>query len=489
MNGLVVATECPTCGAPLDFPEGTNAIRCAHCGSNLLVTGRKRVLSYWVRPRVGVARAVERVRAAAPRALGQVGTPRLAFVPFYRVAGHEFRWERVPRPVPKEPIEPGFWSPGRSAKWVTALHDGDDLVTTISWAADRVRELISARPGPESPRPDRPDPSPRTVADRAVSRRRDPDLRDPVFRDRYVDRTLLASDLPDFGVESLGVRASVLRVDLFRRDALAALGRVVPVDVSAETALAVGMRPMDAGDVLHRTVIGRVLSLIYFPFWTVPIGQDADRRLAIVDAVADSVVKLDAPAALEAGLDRGEERTREVVGFRPLVCPNCGGDLPVRPDDVIFACGGCQRAWQVHGADFSGVVAEVAEVARPPRVAERLKYLPFWVLAAGAGADARRFFAPAFRFRRLKFLADLARKLSGADPAWTPSTLPPPDLHGCHYDAEDAVLLARFTAIGLGREPEPSFTRASLAWFPFRNEHHTWRDPFTGLALPEDLLV
>jgi hypothetical protein len=122
-------------------------------------------------------------------------------------------------------------------------------------------------------------------------------------------------------------------------------------------------------------------------------------------------------------------------------------------------------------------------------VAERLKYLPFWVLAAGAGADARRFFAPAFRFRRLKFLADLARKLSGADPAWTPSTLPPPELHGCHYDAEDAVLLARFTEIGLGREPEPSFTRASLAWFPFWNEHHTWRDPFTGLALPEDLLV
>jgi hypothetical protein len=47
----------------------------------------------------------------------------------------------------------------------------------------------------------------------------------------------------------------------------------------------------------------------------------------------------------------------------------------------------------------------------------------------------------------------------------------------------------RFTEIGLGREPEPGFTRASLAWFPFRNEHHTWRDPFTGLALPEDLLV
>jgi hypothetical protein len=241
-------------------------------------------------------------------------------------------------------------------------------------------------------------------------------------------------------------------------------------------------------------VIGRVLSLIYFPFWTVPIGHDADGPLAIVDAIADRVVRLDAPAALRARLERGEEQASEVAGFRPLVCPNCGGDLPVRPDDVIFACGGCQRAWQLHGADFSAVAAEVADVARPlrggsGRPGDRLKYLPFWVLEAGAGAEPRRCFAPAFRFRRLKFLADLARKLSGADPTWTPIAVPPAELHGCHYDAEDAVLLARFTRVGLGRDADPGFTRASLAWFPFRHEHRAWRDPFTGLALPEELLI
>ena len=47
---LVVSTECPLCGAPLDFTEGSNAVQCLHCRSNLLVTGRKQVLSYYVAP-------------------------------------------------------------------------------------------------------------------------------------------------------------------------------------------------------------------------------------------------------------------------------------------------------------------------------------------------------------------------------------------------------------------------------------------------------
>jgi DNA-directed RNA polymerase subunit RPC12/RpoP len=35
---LVVAAECPTCGAPLDFGEGATTARCGHCGSRLLLT-------------------------------------------------------------------------------------------------------------------------------------------------------------------------------------------------------------------------------------------------------------------------------------------------------------------------------------------------------------------------------------------------------------------------------------------------------------------
>jgi LSD1 subclass zinc finger protein len=69
MSQVVVSTECPTCSGPLDFSEGTNAIRCPSCGSTLLVTGRKQVLTYWVAPKIraDVAGAAARTGRTLPR--------------------------------------------------------------------------------------------------------------------------------------------------------------------------------------------------------------------------------------------------------------------------------------------------------------------------------------------------------------------------------------------------------------------------------------
>jgi hypothetical protein len=104
---------------------------------------------------------------------------------------------------------------------------------------------------------------------------------------------------------------------------------------------------------------------------------------------------------------------------------------------------------------------------------------------------------PAFRYRRLKTLEDLAARLTTNPPAYQPGTGERPAAHGCFYDAEDAVLLARFTAAGRGRTPaavkaaaaaEPVFPGARLTWIPFKREGQTLLDPSTGLALQETLL-
>jgi LSD1 subclass zinc finger protein len=98
MNAYVVSTECPSCAAPLDFSEGTNAVQCLHCHSKLLVTGRKKVLSYFVSPAVDHNRAI----ASAMRAQQEqdrerrVIKPKLYFIPYYRLTGNDFRWERHP---------------------------------------------------------------------------------------------------------------------------------------------------------------------------------------------------------------------------------------------------------------------------------------------------------------------------------------------------------------------------------------------------------
>lgn len=508
---VVVSTECPRCGGPLDFAEGANAVSCSHCRSNLLVTGRKRVLSYWVRPTVAAAQAAERVRATqAPAATarrpvrGRIGTPQLFFVPYYRLTGHEFRWEQATRQAERVRL---IGDEAGGGAWTDA--GDDDLVATLAWAAGFFGQLLGGpdRGGWPSP-PAAPAPlgaagaapGGPALGAAALDRIRRSTGRPLVFQGRYIDRSLLAT-AAGIGVESLGVRASVLRVELFRRDVLEGLGHVARVDVTPDAAVATGMRPVGGSAIVHRTVIGRVLSLIYFPFWTVPIGQGARSRLAVVDGVADTVVLPDASPLLTERLHRAPDPGPAVVaGFRPLVCPNCGWDLALRPDDVIFGCRSCARAWEIHDADFHPVpmdAAEVEPVPATPRAA--LKYLPCWVLDGRVGERATRVFSPAFRFRNLKLLADLASSLTRTAPSWTTLGEPPTELHGCHYDAEDAILLARFTQTRLGSAPGDdtardadgpvTFTRATLTWFPFWREHRAWRAPFTGLAFQENGLI
>jgi DNA-directed RNA polymerase subunit RPC12/RpoP len=492
MSDLVVSTECPTCAAALDFPAGTNAVRCGHCRSTLLVTGRKRVLSYAVAPAVDTARAVAQVKTAlaGAGARGRVGDGRLFFVPYYRLTGQEFRWER-PVPPGRLTLPPGAFPLERVTAPRSAPVTEDGLLATIQWAGTVLGEILGKSSPASSVAIPQSGPAPVVARRDSVSSVGE----HPVFHDRYIDRSFLACQAPELGVESLGLRASVLRVTLFRQETLAAIGHVVPVDLGADTALAIGMEAVDADAIVHRTVIGRMLSIIYFPLWLVEVEDGDATRLAIVDAVAETVVRLDAPASLLSRLDR-PVGNHEVVGFRALTCPNCGWDLPVRPDDVIFFCASCEQAWQLHGAEFEAVPAEVARLGpTAPEPSSETKYLPCWVFETAPGM---RLFAPAFRFRRLKFLSDLARNLAQARPVWEPLSGPKPALHGCYYDVEDGALLAQFTRAGAAMtagvvtgvgDGAGAITAGKLAWFPFTLEQRAFLDPFTRLPLPENLLV
>ncbi|HTG12794.1 MAG TPA: hypothetical protein VK746_18515, partial [Candidatus Eisenbacteria bacterium] len=134
MSQVVVSTECPTCSGPLDFSEGANAIRCPSCGSNLLVTGRKQVLSYWVAPKVKaeVAGAVARTGRLEAR----VADARLFFVPFYRLTGHDFQWQDVPpRPEPENGAFPTMVV-GGSDRTVDRAELEIPIGSVLGWGAD-----------------------------------------------------------------------------------------------------------------------------------------------------------------------------------------------------------------------------------------------------------------------------------------------------------------------------------------------------------------
>jgi len=198
-------------------------------------------------------------------------------------------------------------------------------------------------------------------------------------------------------------------------------------------------------------------------------------------------------------LDREGSGKPDAVEFRPLACPNCGWDLPVRPDDSVFFRKSCAGAFQINGRELRRVPHEVAALVHAREDGES-EYLPFWVLSDPKSSELpARFFAPAFRFRRLKVLVDLARDMSREDRSYAQRVGPSPALHGCYYDRDDAAALAAVTYPGMGSMPDKAIAqleekpldhrRATLTWFPFRREGRSLRDPFTGRAVSERLLL
>jgi len=465
---LVVSTECPTCAAPLDFQEGSNAVRCEYCRSNLLVTGRKQVLSYYVEPKIEPRTAARNAWVAARERGWRCRAVRWEryFVPYYRLVGHDLRWERN-QPEPR-------------------LHDQteeSDLRLTYS----AINLAVTAGLATAAP---------------SALKNLSEEGGGGTLRDRYVDKNFLAADLKDAGLYSLGVRLSVLKLRLFSSAAVGGLGHVVAPTLAPDAALTQGMNTvaLEAG-ILQRKVIGRVLSVVYYPLCVVELERGDKNLLGIVDGVSGSVARLGAQPSLCEALQRRPTGEPPCVGFRPLACPNCGWDLPVEADFVIFFCSSCERAWEIVASDLHRVAHTIADVPTPAGAdaSAPARFLPFWVLeSAERDQGPTRFYVPAFRYRRLKILVDLARDMSGKERTYTSYQGKTPALHGCYYDQEDAVSLAEVTYPGLSSFPERTIERlrddplslsgASLTWFPFRPEANSLRDPFTRRAISKRLL-
>jgi LSD1 subclass zinc finger protein len=443
VSQLVVATECPSCGAPLDVSEGANTIRCGNCRSNLLVTGRKQVLSYYVPARITeeTARALAMTRPPATR----VVTVELHFIPYYRLTGHDLGWQAGA-------AEP---SPGHDAA-------GDPTLALFRSAHAEGRALAAAIMRGQAPT---------RMSEHGPLK----------LLDRYVEKNFVARDIPELSAYSLGVRAQVLRVELVKAGTLEQLGKAVGIGIDVPAAIARGLTDGTADRLIYRQVLARTLSVIYFPYWVIEHEDRGESWLTLVDGVTERVAQAGAPRSLRQALGARASGDLPTAGFRPLVCPNCGWDLPVSADDVVFVCASCEKAWQLQGTEMTDVPHEIAAVSG----AGDAVYLPFWQLEGGA----RSCCVPAFRYRRLKALADLAARLAATPLRFDRWTGPRPRLRGCFYDFDDACLLAQFVAVGAGSPTVERPGGGKLVWLPFKREGRSLIDPFTGMGLQEGLLV
>jgi len=500
MNSYTVSTECPSCAAPLDFSEGSNAVECRHCRSKLMVTGRKQVLSYYIKPKFDHYRAI----ASAMKAQQELNRdcrvikPQIHFIPYYRLIGSDFRWEEAPRMPAKPDLEYGESDCCGSAYGWEREDAGIGFDTMIKHAGNVIDMIFGSnhsRTGIILNAGDK-DIAP------LIHTGSDKEEVGPAkaqIADRYVEKNFIACNLHGEGLYSLGLRPAVLRLELFQQGAIEQLGRIVTPDLGIDEAMGCGMKDAAMQPLLFRSVLGRILSIIYFPFWTIEVECENKRMLSIVDAVSQTVVKSDADPSMFAALDKHTQAEPKILGFRPLSCPNCGWDLPLRPDDAIFFCSSCARAWQIYGSELSEVSYKIAQI---DNLAGQTKYLPFWVIGAISGAEKLTFYVPAFRFRRLKMLADLSANITRKKPQYSIREDERQDLkemQGCYYDSEDALLLAQFVHAGTKSQIADdmrAFDRnnlevqsSTLTWFPFEVNGCNLVDPFSGTSIPQSLLI
>jgi len=342
---------------------------------------------------------------------------------------------------------------------------------------------------------------------------------------RHIDKTLPALDVPELNVFSLGLRPEVLKLSLFQKDAVLHRGQLSPVGVEGRDVEQRGYAPRQDEGIVARRVIGKTRSIIHFPFWVIEADNNGGGgAIAVVDGVSGDVTNTDAPLSILDRLIDKDGDHFETIGLRPLKCPDCGADLPVRPKDVVFFCASCGKAWYISGTEL----VQVSYTVMPPKKgAAEVEYMPFWVvearvvsgsesignkyeltkLAPGARVPLEedkkiplRFFVPAFEIGNIKILSRFASSFTNSQPVW--QDVEPQDSvnrvtssRGCFISPEDALELAPLTlfslipkgnkrALKFSLEAKVEVKGAVLALVPFTKSRTDYVDGILGLCMP-----
>ena len=119
---------------------------------------------------------------------------------------------------------------------------------------------------------------------------------------------------------------------------------------------------------IHKAIfIGETASVIYSPVYC------ANGR--VYDAILKEPLDLQKKEAEveEALISTPDEKWH--VEFLPLLCPDCGADLPGEKDALIVFCDNCNSAWNPSNKNFTKV-----EFATWQEKGDDITYLPFWQL-------------------------------------------------------------------------------------------------------------
>lgn len=177
---------------------------------------------------------------------------------------------------------------------------------------------------------------------------------------KYFDANVISFDSPLLP-HSLGLRPQAMKLKFVSNADNA--GKFIAASDKTKENLLKNYRTQAGA--LREIFIGETASVIYTPLYC--------SKGRVYDAVLKKPLYLQKKdAGMEEKLIAAPEEKWH-VDFLPLLCPECGADLPGEKDTLIVFCENCHRAWNPSKNNFKNI-----KFATWPEKEKDVIYLPFW---------------------------------------------------------------------------------------------------------------
>ncbi len=456
MSSFRLNVQCCFCGGSIEMDEASRTTRCSHCASALRIAREGGIRGYYV----GDDTSEREIMFLIDRHLKKTGEQlpsrwagitRL-YLPFWRINAIAFSTiERTNRASPK----------------------GSDSRTR---AAD------------ESPRTEV------KIAPKEIS--------------------FCANESFAWGVESLGVRTQIVRLDPLDSQFYDS-GQLQPLTIDLrkardrfrKTIESSATAASEIGSSVYVTAALPECTLIYFPIWLARFTSGSARILAQFDPVAKRVVSMahdssDMPANAVTAPFKCDS-----IQVMPHRCPNCGQDLPESEKSVTYHCTNCGRIFVQEGLKYKQLKLRV------PLNTDRLcRLFPFWVFDLAAaewsgkgdllqalsliGFNRDLFFVPAFEIinpsKLLRLVSHYNRRKGSftleksptCDYSFTDVTVTPEQAAQLIVPLTAAIKTVRgYKSSEVSAPGEAAIQNPDLVWLPYRLDRYFWREQITGAAI------
>ena len=460
MQRLKVAASCPSCGAPFEFLEGANVARCPFCNLPLLFQSQKKILRYYVQPKLKqreVRFLVDRFRKTNGQSLSKrTDQIKLFYLPFWRFTAEV------------------FYTIINQTSLIPAPDDSEEDILTKDWdinfTAHHANDLGVATLG---------------------------------IRSQWLKLNILTHRrlLKDGEVLNLNTNSSQAR-----DRALKSLHLYTDKKKSWE-------------DELVLRLLEERLSLIYFPFWVVNFIAPEGKFFQTIDGITKRTLK-QGSGYFELKKEKDEDAEKlHPLKIVPHRCPNCAWDLPVTPFHVVFPCNNCKRIWKLSQNGYKQVTGEAAKPSQDQHIgpSKSMGYYPFWVFQTKFQSEqimsiqdalkllpseiglftvqdksrAFLFYVPAFKMKNLNNIPAAGSAFTRTQPDWQPESSKQESLEGVFITEEDAKELAQImwinlicskTNLDLEALRKLEFQNARIIWLPFYKDGIFLRDTLIDYA-------